>query len=400
MFQILYVVFIVSVLIFGSTYIGPITPRHVMAMVMFVICWHNNAIRLDKYYRIYIVFIIGYILAQIFSGYLTEMVRLLLGYYFVSFVAYQSTKLLIRNDGNANLLMITLFFVGLVDGLVTIGQMYRLPYAHEISILLGNSTLGDIYNVMNLRSQDNMIGYTIPGLLGPVPNGYFLSSVSLLCFYTKTAKILIYNLIFVTFFVYATFLVQERTALVACLFLSLFSLLKILSSKEEMSLFKKVLMLASLLFVLVFFVPGFYESLMQGDSRYSMGFSLSEERGDISANALYYLMEHPTGGINEFSTLYHYPHNLFINAFMYGGLLGGIALLILFFKQLYLLFKIAFVRVNMYNAQQFVFAMMFACYTINSLTHNLSIVSGEPTFWLFWGAVVGLRDIVESSNSN
>ncbi|KAB5116875.1 hypothetical protein GAC70_24460, partial [Bacteroides thetaiotaomicron] len=193
---------------------------------MLVVCGRNNAIKLDKYFGIYLVFIVGYILAQIYTGYMFEMIRLLLGYYLVSYVAYQSTKLFIRKTGNANLLLVILFFVGIADGLVTVGQMYQVPYAHEISLLLGNNALGDIYDAMSARSQENMLGYTIPGLFGPVPNGYFISAITLLCFYNKKAKITIINLVLVFFFIYTTFIIQERTALVACVVLSLFSLYK------------------------------------------------------------------------------------------------------------------------------------------------------------------------------
>ena len=151
-FKVLYTIFVIAQLLFGSFTIGPVTPRQVMTVIMLVVCGRNNAIKLDKYFGIYLVFIVGYILAQI-TGYMFEMIRLLLGYYLVSYVAYQSTKLFIRKTGNANLLLVILFFVGIADGLVTVGQMYQVPYAHEISLLLGNNALGDIYDAMSARSQ-------------------------------------------------------------------------------------------------------------------------------------------------------------------------------------------------------------------------------------------------------
>lgn len=238
-FKVLYTIFVIAQLLFGSFTIGPVTPRQVMTVIMLVVCGRNNAIKLDKYFGIYLVFIVGYILAQIYTGYMFEMIRLLLGYYLVSYVAYQSTKLFIRKTGNANLLLVILFFVGIADGLVTVGQMYQVPYAHEISLLLGNNALGDIYDAMSARSQENMLGYTIPGLFGPVPNGYFISAITLLCFYNKKAKITIINLVLVFFFIYTTFIIQERTALVACVVLSLFSLYKFMYSQGESSVFKK-----------------------------------------------------------------------------------------------------------------------------------------------------------------
>ena len=390
-FKVLYTIFVIAQLLFGSFTIGSVTPRQVMTVIMLVVCGRNNAIKLDKYFGIYLVFIVGYILAQIYTGYMFEMIRLLLGYYLVSYVAYQSTKLFIRKTGNANLLLVILFFVGIADGLVTVGQMYQVPYAHEISLLLGNNALGDIYDAMSARSQENMLGYTIPGLFGPVPNGYFISAITLLCFYNKKAKITIINLVLVFFFIYTTFIIQERTALVACVVLSLFSLYKFMYSQGESSVFKKILVFSILLFVVIFIVPKLFDTIMQGDSRYAKGFSLAEERGDINQKAIEFIFSHPLGGINAYTASNHYPHNIFINAFMFGGFLGGFALMILFFKQLFLSVRIALLNVSLYNVQQFVFVMMFACYTINSLTHNLSIVTGEPTMWLLWGAVIGLQ---------
>lgn len=392
LFQILYTLFIISQLLFGSFYIGPVTPRQVMTVVMLFICWKNNGLRLDKYFGLYIIFIFGYILAQLFTGYFSEMIRLLLGYYLVSYVAYQSTKLLIRKEGSAILLMSILFFIGIVDALISIGQMYQVPYTHEISLLFGTNLLGDIYDAMSERSQDTMMGYTVPGILGAVPNGYFLSAITLLCFYNKKAKLTMINIAFVMFFVFSTFIVQERTALVACLVLSFFSLYKFLYSQNEFSVLKKILVFSILLISVIYIIPNLLDSIMQGDSRYAMGFSLGDERGEISQRAIDYLFLHPMGGINEFSATNHYPHNLFINMFMFGGILGGSAALFLFMKQLYLLVKIVFSVVSPYNVQQFVFVMMFTCYTINSLTHNLSIVTGEPTMWLLWGAIIGLQE--------
>lgn len=391
-FKITYTIFIVSQLLFGSFYIGPITPRQTMAIIMFFVCWKNNSIKIDIYFKIYIIFILGYIIAQLYTGYVSEMVRLLFGYYLVSYITYQSTKLLFYKERNTSLLMCILFIVGIADGVVTIGQMYQVPFAHEVSLLFGNNKLGDIYDSMSERNQDNMMGYTIPGLFGPVPNGYFLSAITLLCFYNKRAKVTIVNMLLVIFFIFTTFIVQERTALIVCIILSLFSLYKFLFSQEETSIFKKILVFSIILFGCFYIVPELVDTIIQGDSRYTKGFSLSDERGEINQRAINYLLWNPLGGLNEFTANNHYPHNIFINAFMFGGIFGGIGLMFLFFKQTFLSVKIILSDISSTNVQQFVFVMMFVCYTLNSLTHNLSIVTGEPTMWLLWGAIIGLKE--------
>ena len=144
-----------------------------------------------------------------------------------------------------------------------------------------------------------MLGYTIPGLFGPVPNGYFISAITLLCFYNKKAKITIINLVLVFFFIYTTFIIQERTALVACVVLSLFSLYKFMYSQGESSVFKKILVFSILLFVVIFIVPKLFDTIMQGDSRYAKGFSLAEERGDINQKAIEFIFSHPSPKIKK-----------------------------------------------------------------------------------------------------
>lgn len=389
-FQVIYTFFIIAQLLFGSVYVGPATPRQIMAVIMFIVCIKEKSVKIDTYFFIYLFFIYGYVIAQLITGYFSELIRLLFGYYFVSYVAYQSTKLLIKKTGNADLLLTIIFIIGLLDALVTIGQMYQMPFANMINKILCPS-IDDTYDTMALRNQSNMLGYTIPGLFGPVPNGYYLSAMTILGFYNKNVRLSLTNILIVSFFIFSTFIVQERTALVVAVVLSSFTLYKILRSSNEYSQLKKSFVLLSLVIIAIIVIPDLWTFMSEGESRYSRGFSLSEDRGDINIATIEFLSSNPLGGINKLQMENHYPHNLILNAFVFGGLIGGTALLVLCILQIKLCCKKAFSQITKENIQQFIIIIMFCAYTLNSFTHNLSIVTGEPTIWLFWGAIIGLE---------
>ncbi len=51
---------------------------------------------------------------------------------------------------------------------------------------------------------------------------------------------------------------------------------------------------------------------------------------------------------------------------------------------------------NFINGQEsfalLLFAVAYTAFTLNSLVHNLSIVTGDATLWILWGAFVALTD--------
>ena len=52
-----------------------------------------------------------------------------MGFYFVAYVAYLSTKYIIREYKAEYLIFYTLAFVGLLDAVVTLGQYSFMPFA-------------------------------------------------------------------------------------------------------------------------------------------------------------------------------------------------------------------------------------------------------------------------------
>lgn len=393
LFRILYIIFFYSILVLGSTYIGPVTPRQIMAIVMFAVCLKEKEIKIDKYFRVYMFFIMSYLIAGVFTGFFLESIKNVIAFYFVSYVAYESTKILIGKYNGMEFLCNAFLSFGLINAFVSICQMYQLPYANAISTFLLGNSINEIYDVMAIRSQDNMFGYTVPGLVGPVPNGYLMSLIVVLSLYNKDGVLKIKNIVMFCLFLYTSFIIQERTALVSCILISSYCLYNIITKTPKGKTKLWIYMFVFVAFVIVLtYAPSFYTQLMSGDSRYSYGFSLQEERGEISDTALDYILNNPLGGINEFLTNGHYPHNILLNAFIYGGFLGGVSIIILLIIQ----FKIVLKSLNWNRVSShslFFFAAIYTCYTLNSLTHNLSLVTGDPTIWIVWGAILSKYEL-------
>ena len=77
-----------------------------------------------------------------------------------------------------------------------------------------------------------------------------------------------------------------------------------------------------------------------------------------------------------------YPHNLFYNAFIYGSFLGGILMLYVIVLMLIRTVMVLRKKTNDSNCHIVIFACAFLAYTVCSLTHNASILSGDSLGWL------------------
>ena len=70
--------------------------------------------------------------------------------------------------------------------------------------------------------------------------------------------------------------------------------------------------------------------------RYSSTGIDDERRVRIAIDAIKWLFSYPAGGANYFYKMGGlYPHNVIINAFLYGGIIGGCILIGILFKQLF-----------------------------------------------------------------
>ena len=384
-FLVTYILFFISQLLLGSVFVGPLTVRNIMTVIMFAFCMKEKYYTIDKYFILYICFMFFFLVSSTISGDIAPALKKFVAYYFVCYVAYQSTKCMIMKYKAETVIINTLLLVGVIDAIVTMGQFFGNPYAIAIFEVLGAKT-ASVDILTQYASKGTLAGVVVPGLVGGVENGYLLSGMCALAFYNKKAEIKLYNLALVLFFLTALLMVQERTGLVVAALIIAHMLIKYLR--------KKINLWVVLAFVLVcvYALPIVSGYVSSDQFRFGNLEGSYEARTDFINQAFEFLRSNPCGSIYEYGRTYEFPpHNFILNAFVYAGLFGAPFILLLVIIQLAHICPILFKRISIDNQFVLLFGYVYVAYTLNSLTHNASLVTGDPMFWISWAFVVCYR---------
>lgn len=380
-FIILYLIFVVTYILYGSVVIGGIgSPRSIMAIVMFFAClFEKKKLKFDKYIVLYLVFVFFYAISSYSTGFFSDFLGRFFRQNFVSCVCFWSTYLYVKKSNkDVNTLMYIFMGVGLLDAVITIGQFSNASFSTDLMNLLGIS-IDEEYSD-TAASVSDLYGYVMPGIFGQVTNGYYLSITCLFALYSRKGKIRWYNILMWLIIVYALFLCQERSAFFMGVLLSLFCFYKNMKDKLNI-VFRMVVTTAVLLLLL-----NLRDFIMSGDTRYALGLDLTN-RDFILIHALAFIQDNLLqGGFHLYMQTNPYPHNLALNALIYGGLFGGIVILALVFLQSIKVIKYIFRPMKEIDLSAFIFGLAFLAFTASSIFHNLSVVSGEGIIWIIWAA--------------
>lgn len=387
-FKLLYLFYLILAFLFPAvSLIGPLSIRHVVMLLMLVISVFKGA-RWDVYLTLYTIFIFFFSISSIITGYSNVLLNKLLGTYLQAYVFYFSTCVLIKKYNGVQWLYVFFFVFGLLDAFVTIGQFYHLPFAEKIVLFVGYQYDEQFVSLMN--RYDKMEGVALPGLVGSVRNGYFLSAVAVLALYNKNNSISIINWGAWLVIMAASLLSQERMGFIAAVLLSLFVIVFTMSMKSKRGGW--AIAIISVM-ILIFVFPIAFDALQGSNLRYSQGFDMGGSRSTLALIGWNFFLNHPLGAFYEFESMgYPYPHNVIVNIFLVGGFFGGMVLLIMFIKQLFVLIKYLYwsLKSRKISFAAF-FALAFLAYTMNSFTHNYSIAFGTFEFFLFFSAFLTLR---------
>ena len=389
---ILYILFFIAQLLYGSWHVvGPMTPRHIMTIIMFYICIRQRAFVRDTYMQFFYIYVILFLLIGLIGGYYSQTFTKFFAYFFVSIVAYYSTLLFLNKYKGRDYFIVTLIVLGLLNSVVTIGNMFMMSWATRITDVLHLTNSSELLEYVGDRiNTETMDGFAVPGLISDVGNGYFMAYMSVLALYAKDKKIHIYQLAIYIFFLVTLFFIQERTALVSGGVLSMYALFRVMTMHNYKANIKKRMIHIIIIVGLIYFIPIAYDYISNGSSRYATdGFDYADGRSMLNNMSLEFLLSNPWGGFFDFFKQYHvYPHNLFYNALIYGGIIGGLSIFSLLWKQIKLSFSIITKRIKESDYDFFIFSLMFLIYNLCSLTHNQSVVTGDPTFWVLWALCV------------
>ena len=78
------------------------------------------------------------------------------------------------------------------------------------------------------------------------------------------------------------------------------------------------------------------------------------------------------------------PHNIFLNAFVYGGLFSFISIMAILFIQAKTAFKVLSIKIDKNSVLFLIFVCAWGVFTVNGFVHNRSIVTGEIMAWILW----------------
>lgn len=353
---------------------------------MFYVCIRQQGFVRGVYMPFFYLYVLLYMLLGLGGGYIGQTLTKFIAYFFVSVVAYYSTLLYMKKNEGGYYLVVTLLVLGVVNSIVTTGNMFMMPWATRITDFLHVTNSMDVLEYVEDRNNtDSMDGFAVPGIISDVGNGYFMAYMSILALYSKDKKIHLYQLPLYVLFLLTLFFIQERTALVAGLILSLYVLYRVLVMQGNDVVNKRYFIIV-LIVGFIYIAPHAYEYIMNGNSRYATeGFTYSDGRSRHNDMSWEFLTSNPWGGFFDFYKIYHiYPHNLIFNALVYGGFIGGFSIFCLLWKQLSLSLHVIKGKINVLNYDFYFFSLMFIAYNVCSLTHNQSVVTGDPTFWVLW----------------
>ena len=388
-YKITYIFFLIAVVLYANTRIGGlgVTPRHIMTIMMFAVCvYEDRGLFMDRYFGIYLLFVAGFGFSSAIFGYFPVfLIRDFIGFYFVAYVGYWATKILVHKYDGVQWLINTFIVMGMVDAVVTVGQLFNISIFQAIPDRIGIRLEADYVEAME-KGMDVM-GLSLPGIMcNDVYNGYFLMVVSVLCLYYQKNRFNFIKLLPWMISMVALYGNQERGPLFIALAFSVFVLFKVIrSSKSQL----KPLYLIMFVFISIFGVYVGLNFLLSGESRFAMGFDLTN-RDSIYQHSIEYIRENFLWGgwYNLLFTRGFAPHNLFLNAWIYGGLVGFVAIVVLSFKQLIAVIRLIMSKLTPESMANIVIAMAFFAFALNSLLHNKSVVTGDAIIWILWGAVL------------
>lgn len=391
-FKVLYCLYVVVCILYPSIYIiGGISIRHIFSIVMIVLCFAEGEVKLDKFLKWYLLFLFFYAVSCFVTGYVQVLFARLFGTYFACITMYLSTKTMITKYQAGNWIIITLISVAVLNSVVAIGQFYGSSLAQTIPYIMRINLQEETLEFY--ERYDDFHGLNVGGLLDTVTSGYFLSGVGILALYNSKGKINLVNWSIFIFIYFALFLVQERAGLyfgIMCVSIYLMLAFKN-SRRNSLLLFSGVIiLLLSIVYLGNYFID------VDKMRYFNMGVE-DNLRENLMKNGWNYFMENLMGGITAFHAAGNRdPHTILVNAFLFGGIFGGIILLGIIFSHLV---TMARVLIEFYNKRKnyslflLVTGIAYMDYTLNCFVHNASLASGDSMFFLLLGAFIASLEL-------
>lgn len=372
-FKIIYILYICSIFLIGDLYIGlPLNLLQLTTLVLLILCFLSEKnIPNDANIILISVFLVFYFVSAVLTGYEIDYYKLLMSNFFISYVGYWATEILIKKYKTYTILIVPVTIIGTLNALVTIAQALNYPIpSYIIQYLMQNK---DALNIVT--NTGYTLGTSISGLyLTPVINGHYLLFsfiISLLCvFYRNTIRIIPFLISCIILI--GLFFCQQRSPF----YLSILALLYVTIKLTRYNLKFKILFFAIILVSVFVIAPHLFDYISSSGSR--LLDITTTHRNIIWKEAIEFYFNHPfIGGLRLFvDKTQFWPHNLIVSGFLAGGFLGGTILLFLVVRLLIQTLN----SINLFNGTNpeiLIIGCLLISLILDSMTHNTGIVDGD-----------------------
>lgn len=371
----------VSIGTFGLlTWIAPLLVIHVIIMSSV----HKPVIQINyKDIRLYVLYAIIFYLCTLFNGDGNIGRNSLMIQYLVCMMIFIAIYYDITTLSAIRIVINVIIILLLLDCIITILQFknnslgWGVWYFFNSSLLNSEEIIKNVTSVSTIQTIGNQT--LCPGLFPTqVYNGYMLATAGIMnvCYYPQIKKWRLLNIIILSLTLVSLFVTQQRMAFYIFL---IFCAYIYYGRHKAMTIFLVII-------GAVFYT--YTNSYLTED--YIGRFANSEDRlrEQLYDSAIKFISEnYLAGGRIAYSNIdNHSAHNVFLNAFLYGGLFGGILILIIYFRMCFKAIRII-LRENR-QAMSTVLAFGLLSFNIISLTHNNSLLTGEPIIWIIYALML------------
>ena len=223
-----------------------------------------------------------------------------------------------------------------------------------------------------------------PGIFpSAVLNGYIVATLSVFGIYkyyvSRKRFEIIKSILIIGVLLYSAVIIQQRMAF----------LLVMLSYAAIIYTRNKILTVLLILVALASYL--FYGDLNINEQQIGRLAKLSDgSREQLYTEGYNYVLNHLLfGGRVGFAEANRLSvHNVFLNAFMYGGLFGGILIIVIYMRMCYRCFVKIIGSFKGKLNQSVILAYALLIYNLISLTHNNSLLTGDPIIWVLYALML------------
>lgn len=360
----------------------PLNFAQVTGILLIILCFIiDNKIFWDKYQLLYWLFVSFFALSSLYTGYENDFLSTLLNTIFRVVCAYWSTRILLRDYKLLWPLLIPVGFMAAIDTVITIFQCFGY---HQLDFILSMLDVNNEEKVAYMERRNVTFGLSLNGLFpNPVMNGHYLLFMFVTLLACIKNKLFSLRTIVPIIPLAGLFFCQQRSAF----FLAIIVLVCYLYFLIKKGIIKKgiILLLAVLLAIIVISGDNFDRIISSNDYVSESRILSLEDTGriEIIGNSIQFIGEHLLfGGHYLFMEETNLPpHNLILDAFISGGLIGGLILLVLIIKQMHLG---ACATRSRYSLKCIVFGLCFFSMIGDAMFHNSGYTSGDSVVWISW----------------